>query len=99
MDELRVLSVCGNLGYGFPKASLDNGLARDPHIMGADNGSTDAGPYYLGSGDQLTKREQIRRDLGFLAGRREKEEDSLHHRLRRYGGRKSPRGQRARHDE
>ena len=73
MDELRVLSVCGNLGYGFPKASLDNGLARDPHIMGADNGSTDAGPYYLGSGDQLTKREQIRRDLGFsLAAARKK---------------------------
>lgn len=73
MDELRVLSVCGNLGYGFPKTSLDNGLARDPHIMGADNGSTDAGPYYLGSGDQLTKREQIRRDLGFsLAAARKK---------------------------
>ena len=73
MDELRVLSVCGNLGYGFPKTSLDNGLARDPHIMGADNGSTDAGPYYLGSGDQLTKREQIRRDLGYsLAAARKK---------------------------
>lgn len=73
MDELRVLSVCGNLGYGFPKTSLENGLARDPHIMGADNGSTDAGPYYLGSGDQLTKREQIRRDLGFsLAAARKK---------------------------
>ena len=73
MDELRVLSVCGNLGYGFPKTSLENGLARDPHVMGADNGSTDAGPYYLGSGDQLTKREQIRRDLGFsLAAARKK---------------------------
>ena len=73
MDELRILSVCGNLGYGFPKTSLDNGLARDPHIMGADNGSTDAGPYYLGSGDQLTKREQIRRDLGYsLAAARKK---------------------------
>ena len=74
MDELRVLSVCGNLGYGFPEASLANGIARDPHFMGADNGSTDAGPYYLGSGDQLTKREQILRDLGFslAAARRKK---------------------------
>lgn len=74
MDELRVLSVCGNLGYGFPEASLENGVARDPHFMGADNGSTDAGPYYLGSGDQLTKREQILRDLGFslAAARRKK---------------------------
>lgn len=65
MDELRVLSVCGNLGYGFPEESLLNGIAHDPHIMGADNGSTDPGPYYLGSGDQLTKREQIKRDLGY----------------------------------
>ena len=73
MDELRVLSVCGNLGYGFPEASLQNGLAQDPHVMGADNGSTDAGPYYLGSGDQLTKRAQILRDLGFsLAAARKK---------------------------
>jgi hypothetical protein len=73
MDELRILSVCGNLGYGFPETSLANGIARNPHIMGADNGSTDAGPYYLGSGDQLTKREQILRDLGFsLAAARKK---------------------------
>ncbi|MBI2178706.1 MAG: acyclic terpene utilization AtuA family protein [Candidatus Tectomicrobia bacterium] len=74
VDELRVLSVCGNLGYGFPVSSLENGIARNPHYMGADNGSTDAGPYYLGSGDQLTKREQIVRDLGhsLAAARRKK---------------------------
>jgi len=73
MEELRVLSVCGNLGYGFPEESLAAGIARDPHFMGADNGSTDAGPYYLGSGDQLTKREQIVRDLGLsLAAARKK---------------------------
>jgi len=73
VDALRILSVCGNLGYGFPESSLQNGIARDPHIMGADNGSTDAGPYYLGSGDQLTKREQIVRDLGLsLAAARKK---------------------------
>lgn len=73
MEELRVLSVCGNLGYGFPEESLENGISGDPHFMGADNGSTDAGPYYLGSGDQLTKREQILRDLGYsLAAARKK---------------------------
>ena len=64
MNELRVLAVCGILGYGFPEESLAAGMARQPHVVGADNGSTDPGPYYLGSGDQLTKRPQMVRDLG-----------------------------------
>ena len=64
MNELRVLAVSGFLGYGFPEESLADGMARQPHVVGADNGSTDPGPYYLGSGDQLTKRPQIVRDLG-----------------------------------
>lgn len=64
MQEARILSVTGNLGYGFPERSLREGLARSPHLIGADNGSSDPGPYYLGSGTQLTKRGQVRRDLG-----------------------------------
>ncbi|WP_454827409.1 acyclic terpene utilization AtuA family protein [Paraburkholderia xenovorans] len=63
-DELRIIAVAGNLGYGFPEASLRNGIARKPHLVGADNGSSDPGPYYLGSGKSLIKREQLRRDLG-----------------------------------
>jgi hypothetical protein len=63
-DELRIMAVAGNLGYGFPEASLRNGIARKPHVIGADNGSSDPGPYYLGSGKSLIKREQLRRDLG-----------------------------------
>ena len=64
MKELKVLAVCGFLGYGFPEESLDQGMSRRPHVVGADNGSTDPGPYYLGSGDQLTRRPQMVRDLG-----------------------------------
>ncbi|WP_144113836.1 acyclic terpene utilization AtuA family protein [Paraburkholderia sp. BCC1886] len=63
-DELRIMAVAGNLGYGFPETSLKNGIARKPHLVGADNGSSDPGPYYLGSGKSLIKREQLRRDLG-----------------------------------
>jgi hypothetical protein len=63
-DELRIMAVAGNLGYGFPELSLRNGIARKPHLVGADNGSSDPGPYYLGSGKSLIKREQLRRDLG-----------------------------------
>jgi len=63
MDELRILSLTGNLGYGYRLKSLHNGIAAQPHMIGSDNGSTDAGPYYLGSGDQLTKPFQVKRDL------------------------------------
>src|SRR5690606_27232404 len=64
MDEVRILSVTGDLCYGFPETSLNEGASRNPHMIGADNGSSDPGPYYLGSGQHLTKREQVRRDLG-----------------------------------
>ncbi|WP_213763650.1 acyclic terpene utilization AtuA family protein [Caballeronia sp. dw_19] len=63
-SELRIMAVAGNLGYGFPESSLKAGLARKPHLIGADNGSSDPGPYYLGSGKSLIKDEQLRRDLG-----------------------------------
>jgi hypothetical protein len=41
MDEPGILSVCGNPGCGFSGASLANGIARNPRIMEADNGSTE----------------------------------------------------------
>ena len=64
MDELKVLSVCGFMGYGFPEDSLLRGISKSPNVIGADNGSTDPGPYYLGSGQTLVKRPQMVRDLG-----------------------------------
>ena len=63
-DELRILAVAGNLGYGFPESSLKEGVARKPHLIGADNGSSDPGPFYLGDGKSMIKRQQLLRDLG-----------------------------------
>lgn len=72
MNELKVLSICGFMGYGFPEQSLLTGIRKKPHVIGADNGSTDPGPYYLGSGESLIKRPQMLRDLGLaLAAARE----------------------------
>lgn len=72
MDEIRIVSLTGNLGYGFPETSLAEAVSRKPHYIGADNGSSDPGPYYLGSGTSLTRRDQVRRDLGLsLAAARE----------------------------
>lgn len=51
------------LGYGYPLASLEAGLTRAPDFIGVDCGSTDPGPYYLGSGCGFVKNAQLKRDL------------------------------------
>ncbi len=63
---MRMLSTSGILGYGFPEASLEAGLAREPHIIGVDGGSVDPGPYYLGSGKPFCSVTAIRRDLRLM---------------------------------
>ena len=62
-NELRIVSVNGMLGYGYDLESLKAGIGVQPHLMGCDAGSTDAGPYYLGSGNSLVRADQIYRDL------------------------------------
>lgn len=51
------------LGYGYPIDSLLRGMQQDPHALGVDAGSTDAGPFYLGHGVSLTAPRQVERDL------------------------------------
>lgn len=62
-EEIRIVSVNGMLGYGYELESLKAGIAVQPHLMGCDAGSTDPGPYYLGSGNSLVRGDQIYRDL------------------------------------
>lgn len=61
--EIKYLSLCGMLGYGYPEKSLKAGLEENPDFIAVDNGSTDPGPYYLGSGNSFLKDDQILRDL------------------------------------
>jgi hypothetical protein len=63
---LRVLSASGQLGYGIPEAAFTRGMARQPHFIGADMGSIDPGPYYLGSGEMAAPEEMVSRDLGLV---------------------------------
>ena len=60
------------LGYGFPEDGLWRALEEDLSFIGADSGSTDPGPYYLGSGNGFVKEMQVRRDLelALIAARR-----------------------------
>ncbi|MCG8570137.1 MAG: DUF1446 domain-containing protein [Spirochaetes bacterium] len=64
--EFRILSPTAILGYGFPESSFQAGLARDPHIIAVDAGSTDPGPYYLGAGKSFTNRAFVKRDLKYM---------------------------------
>jgi hypothetical protein len=71
-EEIRILSPTAILGYGFPEASFQAGLARKPHLLAVDAGSTDPGPYYLGAGVSFTDRQAVQRDLRhmLIAGRK-----------------------------
>lgn len=63
---VRMISASGILGYGYPESSLAAGLARTPHMVGVDGGSSDPGPHYLGAGKPFTTPLAIKRDLGLL---------------------------------
>ncbi len=65
-EEFRILSATAILGYGFPIASFEAGLARKPDLIAADAGSTDPGPYYLGAGISFTDRQAVKRDLNLM---------------------------------
>lgn len=60
---MRVVSLNGLLGYGYPRASLDRALGLAPDLVGVDAGSTDPGPFYLGAGESFVSDAQVRSDL------------------------------------
>jgi hypothetical protein len=59
----RVISACGTLGYGYPEESLKAAMKGRVDAIICDGGSTDAGPYYLGTGTQYFKREAVKADF------------------------------------
>ncbi|MEZ5854264.1 MAG: acyclic terpene utilization AtuA family protein [Hyphomicrobiaceae bacterium] len=63
---LRIMSASGQLGYGVIEKAFNAGLERDLHLIGADMGSVDPGPYYLGAGKLATARRSTKRDLRML---------------------------------
>lgn len=65
-DEVRVISPLGSLGYGVNVDSLKRAMAMRPDVIGADSGSTDCGPYYLGEGKMYHSRKAMKRDIRLL---------------------------------
>lgn len=66
MREFRMVSVAGILGYGYPEASLEAALERGVDMIGCDGGSTDPGPFYLGSGKPFVSLRALKRDLRLM---------------------------------
>src|ERR1700733_8843517 len=60
------MAPTGVLGVGFSYRSFRQALAQDVDVIGCDAGSTDWGPYHLGTGTSWSGREQTRRDLEIL---------------------------------
>ncbi len=60
---MRLVGASGQLGYGVPTPALEAAIARRPDMIGADMGSIDIGPTYLGKGEMATAPAATRRDL------------------------------------
>jgi len=60
---MKIVSLCGLLGYGYSEEALNIAFSEPVDYVGVDAGSTDPGPYYLGSGKSFTDRGAVKRDL------------------------------------
>lgn len=60
---MKIVALCGLLGYGYSEESLYNAFQEKVDYLGVDAGSTDPGPYYLGSGKSFTDRQAVKRDI------------------------------------
>ncbi|MEV4053478.1 acyclic terpene utilization AtuA family protein [Amycolatopsis sp. NPDC049688] len=66
METVRVLSPSGMLGAGWDHATIERGIALGADVISIDAGSTDSGPYYLGSASPKTTAKAVARDLRSL---------------------------------
>lgn len=66
MGSVRIFVPFGAVGIGCPEESFKRGLAMKPDVIASDAGSTDSGPYYLGTGKGKYARLAVRRDLKLM---------------------------------
>ena len=66
LDSVRIIVPVGMLGGGFPAETITRGITLGAHAIVVDGGSTDSGPYYLGTGTAKTTEAAVRRDLSLL---------------------------------
>ncbi len=66
VDQIKVLTPIGMLGYGIPAEWFWRGVAERPDVITVDAGSTDSGPQKLGLGSMTCSRDAYRKDIGLL---------------------------------
>ncbi|MBU3145126.1 acyclic terpene utilization AtuA family protein [Clostridium sp. CF012] len=65
-NQIKILSPCAILGYGFPIKYFMRGMEEEPDAVVVDAGSTDAGPHKLGAGVAIVSRLACKKDLSVL---------------------------------
>ncbi len=68
IHKIKAVAATGNLSTGFRKESLARAVYQGADFVGCDAGSTDSGPYYLGSGNPRGPRQGVKRNLGIILG-------------------------------
>ena len=63
MNQYKIWVPTGALGAGFPDQTVDYALSQGVDAIACDAGSTDSGPYYLGTGTSTKPYEAVKADL------------------------------------
>jgi hypothetical protein len=64
--SFAVLSATGMLGTGFLESSMREGLDSGARAIGCDAGSSDSGPYFLGTGALSRSWAALKRDIDVM---------------------------------
>ena len=64
--DVNVIFPTGMLGGGFPAEGIERGIELGADAIAIDAGSTDSGPYYLGTATAKTTEAAVERDLHVL---------------------------------
>jgi hypothetical protein len=66
LKKIRALAASGNLSTGFREETLVRAVEQGAAFIGCDAGTTDSGPYYLGSGNARGPRDGTKRNLRIM---------------------------------
>ncbi len=66
MNICKVFVPFGALGTGITEEAFAKGIELGPDVLSADAGSTDSGPYYLGTGTAKYAREAVKNDMRMM---------------------------------